>query len=119
MERTAATDDPEVVQRRRWGRRERAADGARRGASALARLISLITTIVVAIIVAGILLIVLKANAGNDIVKIVHDAAKFLAGPFDGMFNLKNPRTEIAVNWGIAALVYALIGGFIARALRR
>jgi len=109
-----------VVEQRRWGRgRERAAEGARQGAWGLARLISLITTIVVAIVVAGILLVVLKANPANDIVKVVHDAARFLAGPFDGMFNLHNPRTEIAVNWGAAAIVYLLVGNFIAGALRR
>ena len=112
-----AADDP--VERRRFGRRERAAEGARQGGRGLARLISLITTIVVALVVAGILLVVLKANAGNDIVSVVHDAAKFLAGPFDGIFNLRNPRTEIAVNWGAAAVVYLLVGRFIVSALRR
>jgi hypothetical protein len=85
----------------------------------IARLIRLITTIVVIVIVAGILLRVLGANMTNSIVKDIHDAAKFLAGPFDNMFSISNPKVSIAVNWGLAALVYAIVGGFIASLFAR
>jgi hypothetical protein len=71
--------------------------------------------IVAAIIVAGILLVVLKANPTNDIVSAVHDAAKALVGPFDGMFSLDSAKATIALNWGIAALVYLILGALIAR----
>jgi hypothetical protein len=102
------------------GRRRRgAAAGARRGAYGIARVIDLIVAGVVVVLVAGILLVVLKANPGNDIVSAVTDAAKFLAGPFDGMFSLDNPRTEIAVNWGVAAAVYFVVGRLVTTLLRR
>jgi chromate transport protein ChrA len=72
----------------------------------LARLVWIAVSIVVVIIVAGILLVVLKANPSNSIVSEVHSWARSLAGPFDGMFSFRNANDAIAVNWGIAAVVY-------------
>jgi hypothetical protein len=83
----------------------------------LARLVRLAAGVVAAIIVAGILLVVLNANSSNDIVSTVHDAARGLVGPFDGMFTLDSGKATIAVNWGIAAVVYLIVGGLIARAI--
>ena len=83
----------------------------------LARLVRLAAGVVAAIIVAGILLVVLNANSSNDIVSTVHEAARGLVGPFDGMFTLDSGKATIAVNWGIAAVVYLIVGGLIARAL--
>ena len=104
---------------RRQGRRERA--GAREFAvdvgSFLARVVALVLSIVVLIILAGILLVVLKANPANSIVSEVHSWAHWLAGPFDGMFSFHSANTAIAVNWGIAAIVYVIVGGLIVRLL--
>jgi hypothetical protein len=106
---------------RRQGRRERA--GARKFAvdagSFLARVVALVLSIVVLIIVAGILLVVLKANPANSIVSEVHSWAHWLAGPFDGMFSFHSANTAIAVDWGIAAVVYLIVGGLIVRLLGR
>ena len=79
----------------------------------------LVALVVAGIVVAGILLVVLEANRDNAIVEAVLDAAKFLAGPFDDMFDLTSARSKSAVNWGIAAAVYLIVGGLIARLLRR
>ena len=68
---------------------------------------------------AGILLVVLEANRDNAIVEAVLDAARFLAGPFDDMFQPDERKEQVGVNWGIAAAVYLLVGGLIARLLRR
>jgi hypothetical protein len=91
-------------------------DGAgafEQGAGLLARLVQLALSIVVVIIVAGILLVVLKANPSNSIVSEVHSWARWLAGPFDGMFSFRNANDAIAVNWGIAAVVYLFAGMLI------
>lgn len=85
----------------------------------LARLVRLVTAVVVAIIVAGILLFVLDANTSNSIVSTINDAAKWLVGPFKNVFSLDNEKTNLAVNWGLAALVYAIVGGIIASLLAR
>ncbi len=85
------------------------------GMRLLARFVHVVVSAVVLIVVAGILLVMLKANPTNTIVSDVHGWARWLAGPFDGMFNFQNARTAVAVNWGIAAGVYLFVGGVIAR----
>jgi hypothetical protein len=84
-------------------------------AGTLARLVRLAAGIVAAIIVAGILLVVLNANPSNGVVSAIHDAARALVAPFDGMFTLDSADATLAVNWGIAAVVYLIVGGLIAR----
>ena len=107
----------------RVSRRQRRRDARRRGvasgAGLLARVVRLVVSVVVLIIVAGILLVVLKANPANAIVSDVHGWARSLAGPFDGIFSFRNPRAAIAVNWGIAAVVYLFVGGLIVRLTAR
>src|SRR3954453_2258600 len=83
----------------------------------LARIVKLAATLVVGVIVAGILCHVLGANASNDVVSALYDAGRFLVGPFHGLFSLSDPKLEIAVNWGIAAAVYALAAALIVRLL--
>jgi hypothetical protein len=85
----------------------------------LALIVRLVVSVVVLIIVAGILLVVLKANPTNTVVSDVHGWARSLAGPFDGMFSFHNARVAIAVNWGIAAVVYLLVAGLITRLIGR
>lgn len=84
-----------------------------------ARIVRLIATIVAAIIVAGILLIVLEADAGNVIVSAVLDAARWLTTPFQGIFDLDGRKATVAVNWGLAALIYFAVGALIAKLLAR
>ena len=67
----------------------------------------------------GIVLVVLGANTSNAIVEAVRDAARFLAGPFDGLFTLDSNKAEKAVNWGIAAVVWYAVAHLIARLLLR
>ena len=103
-------------------RRVAAARGARAVGSVMlliARIVRVVTTIIVALIVAAIVLRVLDANASNWIVSHVHSWAKFFVGPFDGMFSISGAKLNMAVNWGVAAIVYAVVGGFIARLIAR
>jgi hypothetical protein len=99
--------------------RARAGLAARRGMWGAARIVRLITSVVVGLIVVGILLVLLEANRDNAIVDWLVGAGDFLSEPFHGIFTPDGRKAQVAVNWGLAAVVYALIGGFIARALRR
>jgi hypothetical protein len=85
----------------------------------LARIIRMITAAVVAVIVAGIVLHVLGANGSNAIVEVVYDVAGWLVTPFKGIFDLDDNKAQIAANWGLAALVYAIVGGVVASLLAR
>jgi hypothetical protein len=114
-----AGDQPVGVPRRQRRGSGSITRGFSNGVGLLARIIRLVVSVVVLIIIAGILLVVLKANPTNGIVSDVHGWARSLAGPFDGMFSFHNAHTAIAVNWGIAAVVYLFIGGLIARLLGR
>ena len=114
--------------RRRWGRRraaagptagERAAGAAGSGMLMLARLVRLAAIVAFLLIVAGILLIVFKANPTNDIVSHITDWARTIVGPFKNLFSIHKPRVKVAVNWGIAAVVYLIVGSLIARFIAR
>ena len=92
---------------------------ARRGLWTLARIVNLITAAVVGLLVVGIALVVLEANKSNDVVNWLLDAARFLAGPLDDVFKLHNHKVAVAVNWGLALLVYVVVGRTVAGFLRR
>jgi hypothetical protein len=98
---------------------ERGARATRRGLWGMARIVSLITSVVVGLIVVGIVLVLLEANRDNAIVDWLVGAAGWLAEPFDNVFSMDSRKERIAVNYGLAAVVYALVGGLIARLLRR
>jgi H+/gluconate symporter-like permease len=120
------TNDTAVADGQTTAQPSRTRVAAARGASAvgsvmigIARLVRLAVAVVVVIIVAAIVLRVLGANASNTIVSHIHDAAKWLVGPFDNMFSISKPKVSIAVNWGLAALVYLIVGSLIARLIAR
>jgi hypothetical protein len=105
---------------RRSGRTgSRAGFAARRGLWGVARIVSLITSVVVGLIVVGIILVLLEANRDNAIVDWLVGAGQFLAEPFDNIFQLDGRKARVGVNWGLAAVLYAIAGSLIARLLRR
>jgi hypothetical protein len=77
----------------------------------------MVTGLVVGIIVVGIVLHALGANGSNAIVSLVYDIDGWLVSPFKGVFSPDGAKLKIAVNWGLAALVYAVVGSLIARLL--
>jgi hypothetical protein len=85
----------------------------------VAKIVSLITSVVVGLIVLAIILVLLEASRSNAIVDWLVGAGDFLSKPFHGIFSLDSHKATVAVNWGLAALVYGFVGGLIARLLRR
>jgi hypothetical protein len=81
--------------------------------------IQTIAGIIAGIIILGIVLVLIKANPNNQIVDFILDVGRFLTTPFHNLFPQDNPRQDILVNWGIAAIVYLLVGALIARLARR
>jgi len=84
-----------------------------------ARVINIIVLGVVAIILFGIVLYLLGANETNAVVGFLLPAARFLVGPFNSLFEIGDNRVQVALNWGIAMLVYLAIGIFLTRLLER
>jgi hypothetical protein len=69
--------------------------------------------------VVAIVLFVVGANSSNGIVSAIHDAGAWLVGPFKNLFKIHDAKLAMAVNWGLAALVYLIVGHFIANLLVR
>ena len=90
----------------------------------LASLVWLVAVICALFLAVGALLIALKANQDNALVAFVLDGADLLDGPLNretGVFTFDgaNAATKSAlVNWGIAAVVYLLIGKILDRIIR-
>lgn len=88
----------------------------------VARVVRIVFTVLAAILALGALLVVLRdsVNEQNTIVKLITDVADAVSGPFskeDGIFDFsgKNAAAKNAlVNWGIAAVVYLVLGRVIA-----
>jgi hypothetical protein len=93
--------------------------GAAIARASLARFVMLVAAAVALVLVLGIVLVVLEANRSNELVQFVRDAAGTLAGPFDGLFTLDSNKAEKAVNWGIAAVVWSMLGRLIGALLLR
>src|ERR1700716_1523863 len=106
-----------------WGPREigaAAVGGVGWGVVALARLIMAIAVLIALLIALAIVLRDVDANPRNTIVKGIHDGANFFAGAFTGLVTFKgHAKREITVDWGIALLVYLIVGSLIARSIQR
>jgi len=97
-----------------------AAGAAGAGAILLARLLMTAAVLIALLIGLAILLRDADANAGNTIVKGIHDGANFFAGSFTGLFTFSgHPKRAISVNWGIALVVYLIVGAVLATYIAR
>jgi drug/metabolite transporter (DMT)-like permease len=83
----------------------------------LARIIRFIGAAIAFVIVVGIVLVVLDARESNGLVSAWLDVARWFTDPFQGLFNLDDNKAQLAVNWGIAAVVYFAIAAIIAKLL--
>src|SRR3954452_13866811 len=83
----------------------------------LARIVRIVTAVVVGFIVVGIVLHLLDAHASNAVVGFVYDVAARFVSLFRGVFSPGGAKANIAVNWGLAAIVYGVVGGLLARLL--
>jgi hypothetical protein len=120
-DRTAAPASRTAVGRRARSREVAAgaAGAAGAGMLGLARLVRLVAALLALVIAAGIALIALDAHSTNSVVSTVHDAARSLVGPFDGMFSASSHKLTIAINWGIALVVYLAVGSLLAGLIAR
>lgn len=66
-----------------------------------------------------ILMYLLDANRANDLVQFIHDVARWLAGWSHDLFTFDEAWARVVCGYGLAALVYVLVGHAIAGRLRR
>lgn len=90
-----------------------------------ARVVRIVFAVLATILALGAVLVVLRENLNeqNSIVKLIINVAETVSGPFsrtDGIFHFsgKNALAKSALlNWGIAAIVYLLVGRLLANAI--
>ncbi|MEU1144163.1 hypothetical protein ACFYO9_14325 [Streptomyces sp. NPDC005863] len=87
--------------------------------STAGRVIALVADIMAAILGLWILMYLLDANRANDLVQFVHDVARWLAGWSHDLFTFDEDWARVVAGYGLAAVVYLLIGHALAGRLRR
>ena len=93
--------------------------------SRVARVVRIVFGLLATILALGALIVVLRNNINeqNSIVELITNVADTISGPLsrdDGIFSFtgKNAAAKNALlNWGIAAIVYLLIGRLLANAI--
>ncbi|MCP2337128.1 hypothetical protein [Actinomadura rupiterrae] len=116
----ARTDPGGTARTRRIGPPGGGVAAARRRAVGwLVTLISIVTTVVVVILAVHIVFVAFDANTGNALVHRIGSWAGHLAWQFKDVFQPKNHKAEIAVNYGLAALVYLVVGRILVALVRR
>jgi hypothetical protein len=94
--------------------------------SGVARLRNMIASLVwlIAVLVAGVLALgalftaLDQTNQSNEIVTWILARGHELVGPFKDLFRLETAKNTLLVNWGIAALVYLIVGKVVERFIR-
>jgi hypothetical protein len=90
------------------------------GVLTLASVVLLAAVLIALLIGLAIVLFDVDANASNTIVKGIHEGANFFASPFTGLIKFSgHPKRAISVDWGIALLVYLIVGLIISRWIAR
>ncbi len=93
--------------------------GVKRIRNLVASLVWLIAVLAAAVLALGALFTALdQANQSNEIVRWVLERGHDLVGPFKDLFRLETAKNTLLVNWGIAALVYLIVGKIIERFVR-
>ena len=89
------------------------------GASTVANIVRVVTGVIAAIFVLHILFVALHANQSNDFVSFIYSAAKVFVLGLGDVFTPRDALAGVILNYGLAALVYLVIGQMIAKMLRR
>ncbi|GAA4914025.1 hypothetical protein LX16_5263 [Stackebrandtia albiflava] len=77
------------------------------------RIVTGIFTAIVIIILLHLAFILLEANPGNPIVHFIAVLADWFAYLFKDMFTVDDGKLQAVFNYGLAALVYLLLGALI------
>ena len=92
---------------------------ARRGTSVIISVLRVIGLIIVAFLVAYILLFTFDANPANQFFTFVEHGANFFCLGLRDLFQPANPKLKVAVNYGIAAVIWMVITNFVTGLVRR
>ncbi|WP_327175522.1 hypothetical protein OG599_09520 [Streptomyces sp. NBC_01335] len=89
------------------------------GSSTAGRAIAVVADVMAFIIILWILMYLLDANRGNELVQFVQDSARWLAGWSYDLFTFDKAWARVVAGYGLAAAVYLFVGHAVAGRLRR
>ena len=114
-EKTVRTEEDPVVDRGTAVTQRRIVTRTPSGGETAGRIVILLFGIVQAFIILRIILLLLNAREGNDLVAFILNTSQIFVAPFNGMLNVDNLKSGGSV-FDIAA-VLALVGWSILEAL--
>lgn len=91
----------------------------RYGNNQAATVVMVVADITAVILGLWILFALLDANPANDLVSVVRDAARWLAGWSHDLFTMDTDWLRTVLNYGLPAVVYLFIGHAVAGRIRR
>lgn len=91
----------------------------RTGVNQAGTVIAVVADIMALILGLWILMYLLEANRANSLVQFVHDAALWLAGWSHDLFTFDEAWARVVAGYGLAAMVYLVVGHAIAGRLHR
>ncbi|MGQ0481276.1 MAG: hypothetical protein ACT4O0_09655 [Pseudonocardia sp.] len=92
---------------------------ARRGTYAVVSVLRVIGLVIVAFLVLHILLVVFDANQANQFATFIRAGADTFSLGLTDLFVPENPKVAVAVNYGIAALIWLIITNIVTGLVRR
>jgi hypothetical protein len=111
-------EDGGTIDRRRTTK-DKVRTGARSVRSKIASVVWLVAVVCALFLAVGALLVALKMNPDNAIVAFVLDGADLLDLGVFKEFDGKNAVVKEALtNWGIAAVIYLVVGKILDRVIR-
>ncbi|MFF2507067.1 hypothetical protein ACFVTY_27375 [Streptomyces sp. NPDC058067] len=90
-----------------------------RGTNQAATILTVVADILAAVLGLWILMYLLDANRANDLVGFIHGAARWLAGWSHDLFTFDDAWARVVAGYGLAAVVYLVVGHALADRLRR
>ncbi|MGP4025151.1 hypothetical protein [Actinomadura sp. 3N407] len=91
----------------------------RDGAGAVVAVVRLVTGFVAAVFALHIVFVVFEANQGNGFVNGIYDLAKVLVLGLGDVFTPDDAKLGVVLNYGLAALLYVVVGQLVIRMISR
>lgn len=91
----------------------------RNGTNQAGTVIAVVADVMAVILGLWILMYLLQANRANDLVRVVHGAASWLAGWSHDLFTFDDAWARVVAGYGLAAVVYLFVGHAIAHRMHR
>jgi hypothetical protein len=87
--------------------------------SFVAGLVRWVGLVFAAILVLYVIFVIGEANAANGIVSFVKGWAESVSLGFKDLFQPSDPKLNVLVNYGIAAIFWLVVSGILAKVIRR